>query len=182
MYLILQIPLGVQLLNENNLDQMCQILDNLHIYCPKVPSVGERLLPNGESYTFIDILFGGDQMTCVRARTAKLLRSSHDNPENALYGIVPVVEDWHARMCLLRVSGYDVLYSIIHSFICYRLYGVVFLSKSSMEKGTLYQLKNLLNRSLVPTDPGNNMKAAEDFLLTVLSSHVVVKALRYWLK
>ena len=133
--MILQIPLGVQLLDENNLDQMCQILDNLHIYCPKVPSVEEHLLPDGESYTFnsvaiLDILFGGDQMTCVRARTAKLLRSSHDNPENALHGIVPVVEDWHARMCLLRVSACDVLYSIIHSFICYRLNGVVFLSKS----------------------------------------------------
>ena len=52
----------------------------------------------------------------------------------------------------------------------------LFKQKSSMEKGTLYQLKNLLNRSSVPTDPGNNMKAAEDFLLTVLSSHVLVAA------
>ena len=111
---------------------MCQILDNLHIYCPKVPSVEECLLPDGESYTLdsfaiLDILFGGDQMTCVRARTAKLLRSSHDNP---LHEIVPVVEDWHARTRLLRVSACDVPYSIIHFFICYRLYGVVFLSKN----------------------------------------------------
>ena len=45
-----------------------------------------------------------------------------------------------------------------------------------MEKGTLYQLKNLLNRSAVPTDPGNNMKAAEDFLKIVLNAHIFVAA------
>ena len=44
------------------------------------------------------------------------------------------------------------------------------------EKGTLYQLKNLLNRSAVPADPADNMKAAEDFLLVVLHSHIVAAA------
>ena len=52
---------------------------------------------------WIYTLFGGDQLTCVRARSANWLRCSHDSPEFALQGIVPVVEDWHARMCLLRV-------------------------------------------------------------------------------
>ena len=30
-----QIPLGVFPLNENKLDEMCQILDRLQVYCPK---------------------------------------------------------------------------------------------------------------------------------------------------
>ena len=34
---------------------------------------------------------------------------------------------------------------------------------SSIDKGTLYQLKNLINRSAVPIDPKDNMQAAEDF-------------------
>ena len=44
------------------------------------------------------------------------------------------------------------------------------------EKGTLYQLKNLLHQSAVPLDPGNNMKAAEDFLQVVLHGHIVAAA------
>ena len=85
---------------------MCHILANLQKYCPNKPSIKEFVLPNGECHkiTNKDILFGGDQLTCVRARTAKWLRSSHDKAEDALQGIIPVVEDWHSRMCLLRVS------------------------------------------------------------------------------
>lgn len=41
-----------------------------------------------------------------------------------------------------------------------------------MDKGTLYQLKNTINRTAVPTDPSDNMKAAEDFLLVVLHAHI----------
>ena len=42
--------------------------------------------------------------------------------------------------------------------------------------GTLYQIKNLVNRSSVPTDPGDNMKAAEDFMQLVVRAHVVAAA------
>lgn len=48
--------------------------------------------------------------------------------------------------------------------------------QSSSQMGTLYQLKGLINRTGVPLDPSDNMKAAEDFLLVVLSSHIVAAA------
>lgn len=46
-----------------------------------------------------------------------------------------------------------------------------------MDKGTLYQLKNVINRTSVPTSPDKNMKAAEDFcwsqyMLTLLLLHM----------
>ena len=47
--------------------------------------------------------------------------------------------------------------------------------KSKCFCGTLYQIRNLLHRTVVPIDPGN-MKAAEDFLLLVLHAHVVAAA------
>ena len=80
---------------------MCHILANLQKYCPNKPSIKEFVLPNGECHKITNkdtlcTLFGGDQLTCVRAHTAKWLRSSHDKAEDAL--------DWHSRMCLLRVS------------------------------------------------------------------------------
>ncbi len=53
----------------------------------------------------------------------------------------------------------------------------LFSNKSGSEKGTMYQFRNLLNRTSVPLlDPGKNMKAAEDFLLLLLHAHVVVAA------
>ena len=45
-----------------------------------------------------------------------------------------------------------------------------------MERGTLFQLKNLLNRSAVPSEPDKNMKSAEDFLELVVTAHIVVAA------
>jgi len=53
---------------------------------------------------------------------------------------------------------------------------LLFSKKSALEKGTLYQLKNLINRTAVPTEPDTNLKAAEDFLLVVLYAHIVAAA------
>lgn len=44
-----------------------------------------------------------------------------------------------------------------------------------MDKGTMYQLKNLINRSL-PSDPSDNVKAAEDFLLLLVHAHVLISS------
>ena len=52
----------------------------------------------------------------------------------------------------------------------------MFNSKSSTQKGTLYQLRNILNRSGIPNDPGDNIKGAEDFLLVVLHGHIISAA------
>ena len=37
-------------------------------------------------------------------------------------------------------------------------------------------MHNLINRSSVPKDPGDNMKAAEDFMQLVLYAHLVASA------
>ena len=45
-----------------------------------------------------------------------------------------------------------------------------------MEKGTLFQLKVLINRTAVKSIPSQNMKATEDFLLLILHAYVIVAA------
>ena len=40
----------------------------------------------------------------------------------------------------------------------------------------MYQLHNVLNRTAVPRDPANYMKATEDFMTVVLFAHLVVPA------
>ena len=47
---------------------------------------------------------GGDQLTVARVRGTQALWKAQDRPVNRLEGLIPVVEDWHARMALVRVS------------------------------------------------------------------------------
>ena len=40
----------------------------------------------------------------------------------------------------------------------------------------MYNLRNLINRTSVPSDPQKDMNAAEDFLLLLLHAHIVAAA------
>ena len=65
-------------------------------------------LSSGETYTFkeldmYEIILGGDQLACARARESAAIRFSHHNNEDRLKGIIPVAEDWHTRLTLLKV-------------------------------------------------------------------------------
>lgn len=40
----------------------------------------------------------------------------------------------------------------------------------------MYQLRNLINQTSVPSDPQNNMNAAEDFMLILVHAHAVAAA------
>ena len=101
-------PLGVQLLNENKIDEMAKIMENLQTYVPMKKQTGTMLLPNGSTLEFDDsktftLLFGGDQLTVARARAAAALRSNHETVCDWLEGWQLVVEDWHARLTLMKV-------------------------------------------------------------------------------
>lgn len=103
-----QVPLGVILLNENKLDEMAEILDRYMKLVPTKPAVGQYALSSGGSMefdntTFFKILFGGDYLTVARIRGAQCLRATHPEAVRRLEGVIPVVEDWHTRMTLVKV-------------------------------------------------------------------------------
>ena len=52
----------------------------------------------------------------------------------------------------------------------------MYKADSVAEKGTMFQLRNIISRANVPSDPQNNMNAAEDFMLLLLHTHVVAAA------
>ena len=56
------------------------------------------------------------------------------------------------------------------------IWKLLFTNASLSDQGTLSQIKNLLHRTSVPSDPGDNMKGTEDFLLMVLHAHVIAAA------
>ena len=67
-----QIPTGVQLHNENKLDEMCLIMDHLQQYCPFYSMPDVIQLPDGQNIPTNkvkawEILLGGDQLTRARA-------------------------------------------------------------------------------------------------------------------
>lgn len=48
-----------------------------------------------------------------------------------------------------------------------------------MEKGTLYQIRNLLNRKNVRKSPKRDVNAAEDFLEVVITGHILAAVMTY---
>ena len=77
---------------------------------PKVEADGFLLLRDGHTVPFDDTRFnvkllGGDQLTIVRVRSTQSLLDTLDNATKRCEGLVPVIEDWHARAVLLQVSN-----------------------------------------------------------------------------
>ena len=76
-----------------------------------------------------------------------------------LEGIIPVVEDWHAEVSML-----DVIWKYF------------FDTQSAREHATLYQLKNLINRTHV-TKPKQDFNACDDFFEIVMTAHILAAAM-----
>ncbi len=87
------------------------------------------------------ILTGGDLLTTARARGSQRIRKCGERPKDRLEGILPVCEDWHAKMCLLGVSCFlcTLLLRIVNHLniqntVCYSYrynYGMQYLYISS---------------------------------------------------
>ena len=92
------------------MEDMCDIMDKLHEYVPSKPVTESFPLFADEPDVEIDdemfhqILLGGDQLTAARARGSIAARQDHITRRERLEGLLPVVEDWHAKQCLLKVQ------------------------------------------------------------------------------
>ena len=96
---------------------MCLIMKGLHKYVPKKTYKLTYNMPDKlvctEDCCYHRILFGGDQLTAYRSRGAQTARCNDDIAEEHFDGLVPVTEDWHARMTLMRVSSKYGIYMYI---------------------------------------------------------------------
>lgn len=54
-------------------------------------------------YQFLTTLVGGDQLSTARARGAIDIQGNAENSYDKLHGVLPVTEDWHAKVCLMQV-------------------------------------------------------------------------------
>ena len=91
---------------------MVTILQSLQQYVP-VHSQEEVFVDaedNEEITLVLDkfhyVLFGGDQLTVERAVGSKRERCNECRGTDRLEGLVPVIEDWHAKVCFLKVCNH----------------------------------------------------------------------------
>eukprot|EP00731_Ephydatia_muelleri_P038275 Em0702g2a len=83
-----------------------------------------------------------------------------ENGDERLEGFFPVIEDWHTKMCFMEV-------------IWKRLYN----SCSGMDAGTLFQLREVINRRNVISDVTKDLTACEEFMELVTTAHVLTAAM-----
>lgn len=50
-------------------------------------------------------LVGGDQLSTAHARGAIRVQDNAENSFDKLHGLLPVAEDWHAKVCFMEVSN-----------------------------------------------------------------------------
>ena len=94
--------------NENKLNEMKHILAHYMKYVPTLPADGTLVCPNGREVIYDDTRFdtkllGGDQLTVARVCGTQYLRDSEDKQVDHYEGLIPTIEDWHARMIILKV-------------------------------------------------------------------------------
>lgn len=107
-------------------EEMTDVMKHLQQYVPIESEEGEVEDPaNGETVKitidhFHYILFGGDQLTVERAFGVKNSKQNENRGLDRIEGLVPVIEDWHAKVIFLKVcvSGYLIITRHIHACTC----------------------------------------------------------------
>lgn len=95
--------------NEIKNEDMVEVLKHLQQYVPtkseeveiEDPDDGEIVKVSVNQFHYL--LFGGDQLTVERSTGAKNSMNNENRSVDRLEGLVPVVEDWHSKVCLLKV-------------------------------------------------------------------------------
>ncbi len=147
-----QVPLGVIDKDEARIADMVDIMSHFQQYVPRTRE--------GDPIT--TILFG-DGLSCERANDASLATANGENAWSRLEGLQPAVQEWHKRVLLLQ-----------------DIFGQLFNDRSSRDRGTLFQLKNIFNQRNVSSEVKNCFNEAEDFLNFVTTGYVLAAALPIW--
>ena len=60
-------------------------------------------------YQLLPTLVGGDQLSTARARGCMMVQANSENMYDKLSGLLPVAEDWHAKVCFMQVNTYRLM-------------------------------------------------------------------------
>ena len=100
---------------------MTDILRHLQSYvpCKTMETVLDMEPFSQTDYQVLPTLVGGDQLSVARARGCILIQNNCENRYDRLSGLLPVIEDWHAKVCFMQVKIDTVtcMYEYIRSCI-----------------------------------------------------------------
>lgn len=88
---------------------MVDILEQLHQYVPtvrrerKVDIPGTEQQATVEDDRFRQLLLGGHRLTVTRVQGAQRICANSESASACIQGLVLVIEDWHAKQCLMGV-------------------------------------------------------------------------------
>ncbi|XP_033738678.1 uncharacterized protein LOC117326153 isoform X3 [Pecten maximus] len=141
---------------------MIEILEHLQQYVPGARTELEEIQEREETNPKMQAIpVGGDQLTCERIRGAHMARLDGDTQEERLEGLITMVEDFHEKINFLQAMM-DRFYK----------------PGSARETGTLYQLRNVINRRNVTKNVSADYHAVGSFIDLVTSAHVIAAALK----
>ena len=103
---------------------MIKIFKKVHVYVPSKDMERKVTVPNKEGAAsvikvddkkFSTLLIGGDQLTVARIRGAQMIRGNSETSEHRFDGLLPVAEDWHAKVCFLEARVTIVQHTHTHT-------------------------------------------------------------------
>ncbi len=170
-------------------EDIVDILEHCKKYVPCKTVILSEPLPGTdctEDKEYVHTLIGGDYLSVARARGAQHIRRTSELEIYRLDGLLPVTEDWHAKVCLLEVCKINICVFCIKLFFFFFFFFFLqvfwkrlFKTTSGTQKGTLCQLRKLINRRNVTKRPKSDVNAAEDFVEVVVISHVLTAVMTY---
>ncbi len=116
------------------------------------------------------IIVSGDQLTAARIRGAQKPKLNAESPEKRLEGLVSSQIGTPEPI----FGGYVINY-LQELSIIWRYY---FSAESTSEHGTLYQLRNSINRTNVVKVPIDSFDANDDFFKLVIEAHIIAAAMK----
>ena len=156
---------GTLFKDEKKYDEMVDIMDYVQDQMRRY--YGEALKDNqdelAEVLKQLLVIFSGDQLTRERAHGSQLVRDGCATKAERLQQILPVVENWHAKQTFLKMI-WECLYD----------------THSARDVGTLYNLRQTIQRNNVPADPKKDVEACEQFMLSVTKSYLTVAAMNFF--
>ncbi len=93
--------MGLLFKNENLNDEMIDILAYIHDHFLSCETMVKDEIKSSKVVS--RLFLGGDQLTEERARNAQIGSADGDTVFERLEGVIPKVEDWHARQILYQV-------------------------------------------------------------------------------
>jgi len=94
---------------ESKIDEVCSIMKGLQKYVPSITlssAVRKWIFHQWKCYHWT--LFGGHQLTVCQSHGAQSVWCVDDDSDEWFDKLVPVMEDWHARMVLMSVSRQSI--------------------------------------------------------------------------